>query len=171
MGRRAAKVSRSMEWPGLTHTVALLLPWQGLWRLDGLVPPAEISARTSRRRLSAANRNCLAGFGSGERWIGVMSVMCPYAPSLVGRVHAVEGHQAGWDRREGEQLSPTDVRGIKCHDPVGIRPNIGQVISRLHSGGGHVTGKEQEPGEPQDAVDEGRDAFVEANAPLHPRPM
>src|SRR5262245_3381858 len=134
-------------------------------------PPAEISARTSRRRLSAANRNRLARFGSGERWIAVMSVMCPYAPSLVGRVHAVEGHQAGWDRREAEQLSPTHVHEIKCQDPVGIRPDIGQVISGLHGGGGHVTGEEQDPGEPKHAVDEGRDAFVEANAPLHPSPM
>src|SRR5262245_9304523 len=42
------------------------------------------------------------------------------------------------------------------------------MVAGLHGGGGDVTEEEEEPGKPQDAMDEGRDAFVEPNAPLHP---
>lgn len=101
----------------------------------------------------------------------MMPMMRPNSPSLVGRVHAVESHEAGWHRGQGEQFLPTHVPEIQRDDPIGVRPHIGQMISGLHSGSGYVAGEEEKSGKPQHAMNEGRDAFVEANAPLHPSPM
>src|SRR5262245_39343452 len=45
------------------------------------------------------------------------------------------------------------------------------MIAGLDCGRCHVPGQEEQSGKPKHAVDEGRDAFIKANAPLHPSPV
>src|SRR5262249_7617423 len=46
-----------------------------------------------------------------------------------------------------------------------------QMIAGLDCGRRHVPGQEEQSGKPEHAVDKCRDAFIKANAPLHPGPM
>lgn len=97
--------------------------------------------------------------------------MGPHAPPLIGRVHAIESQEPRRDGCEGEQFLPAHVPEIYRDDVVRVRPNICEMISGLHRAGRYVAAEEQESCEPQQAVQERCDAFVEANSPLHPSPV
>src|SRR5262245_5696456 len=124
------------------------------------------TTRVSRRR-RRGEAGALGRGGHGfvrlrcaESRIGVMAMMCPQAPSLVRRIHAVERHKAGRDRGQREKLLPTHMPEIEGYDPIGMRPDVRHVVAGLNGGCRDVTGQEQQPSEPEDAVNEGGGTLV-----------
>ena len=101
----------------------------------------------------------------------MVAMMRPHTPPLICGVHAVESQKAGRNGCESQQLLPTHMSEIERYDLVGIRPDIREMIAGLDGRGRDVTGQEQEAGKPEQAMHERRYAFVEANGPLHPRPV
>src|SRR6476661_8944336 len=100
----------------------------------------------------------------------MVAVMGPQAPTLIRRIHAVRAGNPDGVEARARSFLPPHVAEIYGDDPGGMRAHICEVISGP-DGASRMTAQEQQSSEPQQSMQKRRDAFIDADAPLHPWPV